>query len=487
LKSEDNKKGPSIVSGAIWSVLDNTASQIITFVIFIILAKLVTPGIYGMLSVSLLVTQFFRIFIFDSIATSIIRKKDPTSVDYNCSFLLCFLLSLPAFLIVFVAAPYVESYMNVPQLSNVIRATGIIILVSGLTRTHEAWLMHNLMFRSLAIRSIISISIGGIVGVYLAYHGHAVASLVVQQVVTSFISLIVLWITTPWKPRLNFSKTSIKESLAYSKHVALSNITFFVNQSSDVFFVTYFLGSTAAGIYSAGKRIVNTLSLVLTSALTRVSLPAFSRYKNDINEFGKKYLQATYFTALVTAPAFIGLATLSHDVTYLLLGDKWMSSVPIMQIVSAVGFITAIGNYNQSVIFARDKPEWQARLALFTAVSNVIAFYFFVRFGVVATALIFSVRTVLLYPVSVWCALTLLNLNFKNYFVELIVPVLCSLLMCLLIVIIQQHFILSSTWLGMIFKIVVGAVFYTLLILLFSSSKKKTMIFGLVRKIANAN
>jgi len=139
------------------------------------------------------------------------------------------------------------------------------------------------------------------------------------------------------------------------------------------------------------------------------------------------------------------------------------------------------------VIFARDKPEWQARLALFTAVSNVIAFYFFVRFGVVATALIFSVRTVLLYPVSVWCALTLLNLKFKNYIVELIVPVLCSLLMCLLIIIIQQHFILSSTWLGMIFKIVVGAVFYTLLILLFSSSTKKTMIFGLVRKIANAN
>jgi len=487
LKNKDSKRSPSIISGAIWSVLDNAASQVITFVIFIILARVVTPSIYGMLSISLLVTQFFRIFIFDSIATSIIRKKDPSVVDYNCSFLLCFLLSLPAFLIVFVAAPFVESYMNVPQLSNVIRATGIIILVSGLTRTHEAWLMHHLMFRSLAIRSIISISIGGIVGVYLAYHGHAVASLVVQQVVASFISLVVLWIATPWKPRLSFSRTSIKESLGYSKHVALSNITFFVNQSSDVFFVTYFLGSTAAGAYSAGKRIVNTLSLVLTSALTRVSLPAFARYKNDINEFGKKYLQATYFTALITAPAFIGLATLSHDVTYLLLGDKWMSSVPVMQIVSAVGFITAIGNYNQSVIFARDKPQWQARLALFTAMSNVIAFYFFVRFGVIATALIFSVRTVLLYPVSVWCALTLLNLKFKNYFVELIAPVFCSLLMCLLIVIIQKYLILSSTWLGMMSKIFIGAMFYTLLIIVLSSSKRRVMILSLVRKIVNSN
>src|SRR5688572_31295703 len=115
-----------------------------------------------MLSISLLVTQFFKSVIFDSIATSIVRKKSPSEVDYNSALFLCFSLSVPAFLIVFFAAPFIEAYMNVPQLANVIRGTGVIILVSGLSRTHEAWLSHNMMFRPLAIRSMTSISIGGI-------------------------------------------------------------------------------------------------------------------------------------------------------------------------------------------------------------------------------------------------------------------------------------------------------------------------------------
>lgn len=481
-----NKK-PTILSGAIWSVLDNTASQVITFIIFIVLAKLLSPGIYGILSVSLLVTQFFKSVIFDSIATSIVRKKSPSEVDYNSAFFLCFALSVPAFLIVFVAAPFIETYMKVPQLSNVIRATGVIIVVSGLSRTHEAWLTHNLMFRPLAIRSISSISIGGAVGVTLAYKGFAVSSLVVQQIVTSLISLTALWITTPWKPKMKISRSSINESLGFSKHVALSNITNFANQNSDVFFITYFLGATGAGIYSAGKRIVNTLNMVLSSALMRVSLPAFTRYKNDLNEFGKKYLQATYFTVLITAPAFIGLSALAHDITFLLLGHKWMPSVPIMQIVSAVGFVTSIGYYNHSVMFARDKPEWQARLTLLYAITNVLAFYIFVRFGLTATALVFSIRTVILYPVSAWCALTLLELTFKQYLKEISMPILCSGFMCLLLLALQKITLLNESWIGIAVKVLIGAVFYFVLVFCLSSKEKRAEMFSFARKLLRRN
>jgi len=377
--------------------------------------------------------------------------------------------------------------MKVPELANVIRGTGIIIVVSGLSRTHEAWLTHNMMFRPLAIRSICSITIGGIVGVVLAYKGFAVTSLVVQQVVTSLISLVTLWLTTPWKPKMKISKDSIRESLGFSKHVALSNITNFANQNSDVFFITYFLGTAGAGIYSAGKRIVNTLNTVLSSALMRVSLPAFTRYKNDLNEFGNKYLQATYFTVLVTAPAFVGLSALSHDITFLLLGNKWMPSVPIMQIVSAVGFVTSIGYYNHSVMFARDKPEWQARLTLVYAISNVIAFYIFVRFGLIATALVFSIRTILLYPISAWCALTLLNLTFKQYIKEIFVPIICSGVMCLLLIGMQEFTYLNESWVGIVAKVFSGAFFYFILIFTFSSKSKKMMILSLARKIIKRN
>ena len=316
VRKQSDKPTPkgSIASGAVWSILDNVAAQGITFVIFLVLARLLDPHLYGMLSVSILITQLFRTVIFESIATSIIRKHEPTDEDFNTAFLSCCIFAVPAFLIVFFSANILENMMHIQGLGDVIRGTSVIILVSGLSKVHEAWLTHRLLFRSLAIRSITSIGLGGIVGVYLAWKGMGITSLVMQQVVTSVVATITLWLATPWKPRLRFSMASFKESMRFSRHVALSGMTNFANQNSDIFFITYYLGSAAAGVYSAGKRIVNTLNTVMATALMRVSLPAFSRVKNQLDEFKSHYLNATFFTILLTAPAFIGLCYLSHGV-----------------------------------------------------------------------------------------------------------------------------------------------------------------------------
>ena len=105
MNKENAQRRPSVMTGAIWSVLDNMAGQAITFVIFIILAKMLTPDIYGMLSVSLLVTQFFKMTIFDSIATSIVRKSNPSNIDYNSAFFLCFVISITSFTVVYFISP----------------------------------------------------------------------------------------------------------------------------------------------------------------------------------------------------------------------------------------------------------------------------------------------------------------------------------------------------------------------------------------------
>ena len=173
MRKQSDKPTPkgSIASGAVWSILDNVAAQGITFVIFLVLARLLDPHLYGMLSVSILITQLFRTVIFESIATSIIRKHEPTDEDFNTAFLSCCIFAVPAFLIVFFSANILENMMHIQGLGDVIRGTSVIILVSGLSKVHEAWLTHRLLFRSLAIRSITSIGLGGIVGVYLAWKG----------------------------------------------------------------------------------------------------------------------------------------------------------------------------------------------------------------------------------------------------------------------------------------------------------------------------
>ena len=487
VRKQSDKPTPkgSIASGAVWSILDNVAAQGITFVIFLVLARLLDPHLYGMLSVSILITQLFRTVIFESIATSIIRKHEPTDEDFNTAFLSCCIFAVPAFLIVFFSANILENMMHIQGLGDVIRGTSVIILVSGLSKVHEAWLTHRLLFRSLAIRSITSIGLGGIVGVYLAWIGLGSTWLVMQQVVTSVAATITLWLATPWKPRLRFSMASFKESMRFSRHVALSGMTNFANQNSDIFFITYYLGSAAAGVYSAGKRIVNTLNTVMATALMRVSLPAFSRVKNQLDEFKSHYLNATFFTILLTAPAFIGLCYLSHDVTWLLLGQKWMASVPVMQIVSATGFIVSIGYYNHTVMFARDRPDWQSRLTLLYAVTNITVFFIFVRYGLVAMALSYSLRTLLLYPVSAWCALTLLNVTWKEYLAQITSPIIGSLVMCLGLFAMDSALGLKTGWEKLLLDIAAGAVIYGLYVLIFIPRHKLAIFSNAVAMVRN--
>ncbi len=313
--------------------------------------------------------------------------------------------------------------------AQVVRGVSFMILCSGLARIHEARLTHQMNFRPLAIRSFVSVVVGGAVGIGMAFNGYGVESLIAQQVVTSLCEFILLWSLAGWTPSLRFSGTAFREIVRYGKYVATTAATNFANQNSDIFFVTYYLGAAASGFYATGKRITNTLNIVISTALMRVSLPAFSRLQDDDEQLRTTFLHSTALTAMVTAPMFVGLAILSRDVVLLLLGEKWLPSVPVMQIITIIGFLTSIGYYNQSIMLVKNKPQWQTRLALLYAVTNIGAFVAFTRFGLVATALAFSLRALLLFPVSVWCAITLIDIDWRRYVMNLVPALVASAFM----------------------------------------------------------
>ncbi|WP_262897572.1 lipopolysaccharide biosynthesis protein [Rufibacter roseolus] len=426
--------GKTFLKGTVWAIIDNFFRQAITLSVFVVLARLLEPEIFGLLSFSFVFVNIFVAVINDGIVTAIIRKENPVEADYNTGFWLCVGCSIPAFLFLFFTADFFEDLTSSKGLAIVMRATSFIILTTGLSSIHEVWLRRRMDFKTIAIRSIISVGLGGMVGVFLAMKGYGVTSVLAQQLTTALSQLLMLWFTTAWRPGLNVSKASAKEIFHFSKYIALTNLSNAANQNSDVFFVTYYLGPVSTGIYTTGKRISSTLNTVISTALLRVSLPAFSKLQNNDAELAKIYLQSTTLTAMVTAPIFAGIAVLSKDITLLILGEKWLESVPIMQVVTIIGFLTSIGYYNQSIMVAKNKPQWQTRLTLLYAISNVTAFVVFTRFGLLATALAFAGRALLLYPVSVWCALKLTGLNWTQYVKSLLPALLAALLMVIALV-----------------------------------------------------
>ncbi|WP_353138619.1 lipopolysaccharide biosynthesis protein [Pseudopedobacter sp.] len=474
--------------GTIWSILDNFIKQAFTFAIFIVLARLLAPEIIGLLTFAMLFVQVVRNVVFDSIATAIVRKSAPSDYDYNTGFVLCILVSIPAFLLLFFSSNLIEFLTKNDGLAAVIKATSFIILTSGLGRMHEAWLQHHMKFQSLAIRSSISTFLGGIIGIVLAYRGFGIYSLVAQQTSTALLELLLIWLVTPWKPKFKFRKKAFVEIRDYGRHVALTGLTNFANQNSDSFFITYYLGAAANGIYATGKRIINTLNTVISSSLLRVSLPAFAKIKNDNDKLKNTFLDTTTITAFITAPLFGGLSVLSKDITLFLLGEKWIASAPVMQIVTLTGFLFSIGYYNQSVMLVRNKPEWQTKLTILYAITNIIAFVLFARYGVVQTALAFALRALLLYPISVWCALTLIKCSWQSYIIRLLPSVFSTILMmaCVYLIgeVISNWFILYK----IIAQILAGIITYIFFVyLLIPKDLKDKIQLNLTSKLRRSN
>ncbi|MDF0578929.1 lipopolysaccharide biosynthesis protein [Bradyrhizobium yuanmingense] len=453
-------KPRSIVSGVIWSALDSAVGQALTLAIYMIMARLLSPQILGIVATGALALEFCRAVLIESIAIAVQARPDPKDEDYTASFWLIAGLSLFAALALFASSGAIERFSGLSDLAIVLKGFCIVVAVQGLSRTHEAWLTRNQLFRSLAIRSISSISVGGAVGIALAIQGYGVLALVGQLVSTSLISLVSLWILTPWRPRLRVSRQAVIDLLSYARYVALTGITNFANANSDLIFVTWYTGAAGAGFYSLAKRLVNAVSTVIGNALNRVFFSTIAGLQHDREASRSTLVDFIKYTSLLTAPLFAGIAALAPDLIAGFFGSKWGEAAPLLAIMSITGFLTTIGLYNHSVILAFGKPHWQTWLTLIYAVSNITIFILAAPFGLIAIAVGYVVRALLLYPLSAGASMRILSLGIRPYAAALMPALAGSAVMACAVVAASVTMPAASPWLRLAALVLLGSSVY---------------------------
>ncbi|WP_235884989.1 lipopolysaccharide biosynthesis protein [Bradyrhizobium frederickii] len=453
-------KPRSIVSGVIWSALDSAVGQALTLAIYMIMARLLSPQILGIVATGALALEFCRAVLIESIAIAVQARPDPKDEDYTASFWLIAGLSLFAALALFASSGAIERFSGLSDLAIVLKGFCIVVAVQGLSRTHEAWLTRNQLFRSLAIRSISSISVGGAVGIALAIQGYGVLALVGQLVSTSLISLVSLWVLTPWRPRLRVSRQAVIDLLSYARYVALTGITNFANANSDLIFVTWYTGAAGAGFYSLAKRLVNAVSTVIGNALNRVFFATIAGLQHDREASRSTLVDFVKYTSLLTAPLFAGIAALAPDLVVGFFGSKWGEAAPLLAIMSITGFLTTIGLYNHSVILAFGKPHWQTWLTLIYAVSNIAIFILAAPFGLVAIAVGYVARALLLYPLSAGASMRILALGIRPYAAALMPALAGSAVMACAVVAASVTMPATSPWLRLAALVLLGSSVY---------------------------
>jgi O-antigen/teichoic acid export membrane protein len=410
----------AIGRGAVWSILNQSIGQILVLLVFLITARFVPKDAFGIMAVCMLVVGAFRQIWAESVGTSIVAKNNPTDRDYNAGFLIIAAGGLVSAVIVFLLAGPIARLMHHWDIEGTLRWISLLLLTGGLSLTHEAWLMKHLQFKVLALRSLVSICIGGGIGIVMAVNGYGLLSLIAQQLITSVVGTACLWLATTWRPGFDTRWENIASLLRYSRHVSLAAVAAFANSQSDVFFSSYYLGPAMTGVYAAAKRILSATSLMFSSGLNSVALPTMAAVSKDHERASRSFLKAVSLTTFLAAPLYAGLAALSPDFIHLLMGDKWADVAPVISILAVNSYIASVSSYyNGNIMLVMGKPHWQMLIATVNAVANVVLFMIVGRMGLIALAGAYVAKNVVFAPLSTGAALYLLKMKPGAYLMEI--------------------------------------------------------------------
>ncbi|OIN85237.1 MAG: hypothetical protein AUJ12_10265 [Alphaproteobacteria bacterium CG1_02_46_17] len=410
-----SSEGHHIGRNAIWSVLNQSAGQIMVLIVFLITARFISKEDFGTMAIAMLVVEVMRQFSIESIGMTLIAKAAPDKKDYNAGFLIIVAASLISAVVIFLCAGLLADLLDNQKLQYALHWVCLIIVTFGASKIHETWLAKNMQFKQLALRSIFSILIGGSVGIYMAVHGYGLLSLIAQQVITTLVGTAFLWSVTRWRPGLDTTKEHVISILKYTRYISFNNSANLVSVQGDVFLSAYFLGPAAAGIYNAAKRLILSANLVMTSAIGQVSMPILSSLSQDRDKLKVSYLDFNRFTSVFTAPAFMGLSCLALPLVRTLLGESWTEVASVLPILCLSSYIVSLGHITGNVLLTTGHQKLTSYFAILNALLNLALLFVMAPFGLIYAAWAFALKTMILGPISIYITNRILHVSTMDY------------------------------------------------------------------------
>lgn len=374
-------------NGFLWNFIERALVQSLQLVLQIILARILFPSDFGLIGLMAIFIILSKNFYDGGLSTALIQKKDRTEEDFSTVFYFNIVVCLACYLLIFIAAPYISTFYHAPELKNVIRVFFIGLLIDSFSVIHRVKLVIALDFRKSAIFTIIAVVISGGVGVWMAYSGYGVWSLVAQAITSSLVTLIVLAIMVRWKPLLLFSRSSFKQLFGFgSKLLVASLIDSFIDNFYIIIFGRYF-SEEKVGYYTRGAQLPTVIVQMFTSVLDSVTFPAMTSIQDN-----KAYLIAIYrrlirMISFLTVPAMVGLAFISESFVRYALTEKWMPAVVLMQWFCFIRIFTPINLLNISLLKVIGRSDTVLKMNIIRFPITLIVLFITIPYGIEAVVI----------------------------------------------------------------------------------------------------
>ncbi len=318
--------------GFVWSAVERFSIQGISFLLSIVIARIVSPSAYGLIVMIQIFLSFSQLFIDSGFANALIQKKDRNETDYCTVFIFNMAVAIILYLLFFIAAPFIADFYEEPQLTAITRVIALNLIFTSLAIVQKTRLTINLDFKTQTKAGLISVIISGTIGVICAYRGLEVWALVIQGLVNHLLISIALMYMSRWKPRMVFSIQSFKRLFGFGSKLMLSNIltNIYVNISSLIIGKKY--TSADLAFYNRGFTLSQFPSVNISDVMNRIIYPLLSKVQDDMVALRQAYLKYLHFAHYVVLFMMGLLIVLAEPLVNVLLTEKWLEAVPYLQI-----------------------------------------------------------------------------------------------------------------------------------------------------------
>ena len=353
-----------VVNGLKWGLIDNLANQGITFLVGLVLARLLSPVEFGILGIITIFINLSITIIDGGLATALIRKPDSTDSDYNTVFYSNVGISLMLMLLVFGLAPTIATFFGQPLLGPTLRVMTLVLLINACSIIQKTLLVKKMDFRTQAFVSLVSSLGSGAIGIGMALSGYGVWSLVCQQLSRQTFLTLGLWLTSHWHPRLVFSREGFCDLFGFGSKLLLANVINSIWKDIFLAVIGKMYSTRDLGYYTRADQFNQIFSTNMGQVLQKISLPSLSELQNEAERLRASFRKMMRFTAMGNFAAVFGLAAMAEPVIVFILGQQWRPSVHLLQIISLYGAIYPLHQLNLNVLSVKKRSDRFLRLEI---------------------------------------------------------------------------------------------------------------------------
>lgn len=354
-----------ITGGLFWKLMERFGVQASQFVLQIVLARILDPEHYGVLSMMVIFTTLANVFIQRGFNTALIQNKDVTEEDYSSVFWVTIIIAVFIYAALFISAPFIASFYEMPDLTRPFRALCLVLFPGALNSIQLAKISRKMDFKKVFRSNVAAILISGAVGIFLAFQGAGLWALVAQNFLNIAVACVVMWFTVKWRPKLICNIARIKVLFSYGWKLLVSGLLDTLYQDLRSLVIGKKYNSGALGFYNRGKQFPQFIINAVNASVQSVMLPAMSAEQENTNKIKSMMRTSIGISSFIIFPLMAGLAAVSTPLVRILLTEKWLPCVPYMQIYCFTLAFYPVHSCNLQAINAMGRSDIFLKLEIF--------------------------------------------------------------------------------------------------------------------------